>query len=481
MVDRIWLVCLLLAACGAQAQEPQGGLPNVVLILADDFGWGDARCYNPDSKIPTPHLDRLAREGMRFTDAHSPSAVCSPTRYGLLTGRYSWRSRLESGVLWGWSQLLIEPGRETIATLLRRAGYRTGCVGKWHLGLGAFDPTDPDKSTDFDAELDAGPHTVGFDDSFIFPGSLDMEPYLYVRDGEVVEPATEETRSGRRRWSGGEGYWRSGPIAPGFAHEDVLPRMTEEAVALIKSYAEAPDEPFFLYFPLTAPHTPWVPTEEFQGSSEAGWYGDFAAQCDASVGRVLAALDDAELTEETLVVFSSDNGAHWRTMDIESYAHAANGPWRGMKADIYEAGHRVPMIVRWPARVKAGSTCDALVGLLDWYATLAEVVGRERSADEAPDSVSFLAALDGRTSGLRTELVHHSFDGMFALRSGPWKLVEGRGSGGFTDPPYYLPLPGEPLGQLYDLSADPAETNNLFARKPERVIKLLKRLDSIRL
>jgi len=198
------------------------------------------------------------------------------------------------------------------------------------------------------------------------------------------------------------------------------------------------------------------------------------------VGRVLAALDEAELSDETLVVFSSDNGSHWRPIDVESYAHAANGPWRGMKADIHEGGHRVPMIVRWPARVKAGTTSDALIGLLDWYATLAEVVGHERSEGEAPDSIGFLGVLEGRASGARSELVLHSFDGMFSLRSGPWKLIEGRGSGGFTDPPYYLPLPGEPRGQLYDLSADPGETDNLYAREPERVIELLRRLDAIR-
>jgi arylsulfatase A-like enzyme len=375
---------------------------------------------------------------------------------------------------------LIEPGRETIASMLREAGYRTSCVGKWHLGLGSYDPSDPDERTDFSAPLDAGPHTVGFDVSFIFPGSLDMEPYLFVRNGEVVEAATKTTRGGRGRWSGGEGYWRAGPIAPGFTHEGALPRLTEEAVALIRGYGEEPEQPFFLYFPLTAPHTPWVPTEEFRGASEAGWYGDFVAQCDASVGRVLAALEDAGLEDETLVVFSSDNGSHWRPIDVESYAHAANGPWRGMKADIHEAGHRVPMIVRWPARVKAGTTSDALVGLLDWYSTLAEVVGHERSVGEAPDSVSLLAVLQGRSSTSRNELVNHSFDGMFALRSGSWKLIEGRGSGGFTDPANHRPLPGEPLGQLYDLSTDPGETENLYAREPERVIELSKRLDAIR-
>ncbi|MBL7009159.1 MAG: arylsulfatase [Planctomycetes bacterium] len=474
------LLPLLLTLCqdpGAERPAP----PNIVLILADDLGIGDPGCFNPRSRIPTPHLDRLAREGMRFTDAHSPSAVCSPTRYGLLTGRYAWRSRLKQGVLWGNDPMLIPDDQPTLASMLRDQGYATAVVGKWHLGLGRFDPERPGLQTDFSRPLASGPRSIGFEQVFVLPASLDIPPYLYVDGDRAREPADTLVRGSELRRMGGGGFWRSGPAEAGFQHDQSLPLFTERALSWIREHrARRPQQPFFLYFPLTAPHTPWVPTAEFQGRSRAGWYGDFVVQVDSVVGELMAALEQTGAVENTLVLFTSDNGSNWMIQDKLQYAHDANLGYRGQKADIHEGGHRVPMIARWPGRVAPGSVCDALIGLNDLYATLAELHGYALAAGEAPDSVSFLPALLSSGPGARGELVHHSFDGMFAIRDGGWKLIEGLGSGGFTGPTRVASVPGGPTGQLYDLDADPHERVNLWPDRPEVVERLTARLREIR-
>ena len=448
--------------------------PNLVLILADDLGWGDARCYNPDSQIPTPALDRLAAEGLRFTDAHSPSAVCTPTRYGLLTGRYPWRSRLKSGVLWGYSPPLIEPDRATLPSLLRSRGYRTACVGKWHLGLGwptpervdfgdRIEPAADVSVIQYDQPLTAGPGTVGFSDSFIIPASLDMVPYVYLENDRVVAPPTSQIEGSRHQRQGGNGFYRPGPIASGFTIEGVLPTLTAKAETFLRG--QSAGQPFFLYFPLTAPHDPWVPTSDFRGRSQAGDYGDFVSQVDATVGRVLAVLEEQGLAGNTIVMVTSDNGSHWPPSDLERWKHRANGPWRGMKSDVWEGGHRVPFWVRWPARVKPGTTSDTLICLTDVLATMAELAGVRLPAGAAEDSVSFARALRGGR-GPRKQLVLHSINGVFAVRDGPWKLIEARGSGGWS--------PGEvtePM-QLYRLDRDPAEQQNLAIENPTRVDRL---------
>jgi arylsulfatase A-like enzyme len=255
-------------------------LPNIVVILADDMGYGDLGSYNPASLIPTPNIDALAGEGMRFTDAHSPSAVCTPTRYGLLTGRYAWRTRLSSGVLLGHSPALIEEGRVTLASLLEARGYATAAVGKWHLGLGSGE------RTDYEQPLRPGPNSVGFDYFFGIPASLDMPPYVYVRNEALVEPPTDSIESSGFRRSGGNGFWSGGRIAPGFRHIDVIPRLTDEAVDFIQRQ-QGSERPFFLYLPFSAPHTPWLPTAEFAGRTGAGPYGDFAAQKDHVTPAIL--------------------------------------------------------------------------------------------------------------------------------------------------------------------------------------------------
>ncbi|HKB39402.1 MAG TPA: sulfatase-like hydrolase/transferase, partial [Gemmataceae bacterium] len=299
-------------AFAAEKKEPPR--PNIVFVLADDLGSGDLGCYNRASKIPTPNMDRIAAEGMRLTDVHTPSAVCTPTRYGLLTGRYCWRTPLKQGVLQGYDPLLIERGRLTVASLLKKHGYTTHAVGKWHLGFGEKNPVD------YARPLRPGPRSVGFDSFFGIPASLDMPPYLYVRNEAPVEAATRTIEASKSRREGGGGFWRAGPIAPSFTHEGVLPRLGDEAVTLLEKHAkDGRGKPFFLYLALTAPHTPWMPTAEFRGKSKAGFYGDFTVQVDATVGRVTEALRRLKLAENTLLIVTSDNGAHWTPEDIKKY------------------------------------------------------------------------------------------------------------------------------------------------------------------
>ena len=468
----------LLAALTFAAPSGSETPPNVVIILADDLGFGDPGFANPDSKIPTPALDALAAQSLRFNDAHTPSAVCTPTRYGLLTGRYCWRSELESGVLRGYSPALIEAGRPTIASMLGGLGFETMGVGKWHLGLGDR------PMTDYAEPLLPGPLSVGFDHYFGIPASLDMEPYVYVRDTGVEAPPTETTPDSLHRRQDGEGFWRGGPIAPGFRHIDVLPRIEREAVDFLEGRADS-DAPFFLYVPLSAPHTPWLPLDEYRGRSGAGYYGDFVAQVDATVGRILGGLERSGRAGETLLIFTSDNGAHWPESDIERFDHRANGPWRGQKADIHEGGHRVPFLVRWPGRVEPGTSSDQTICLTDVYATLAALVGVTLPDDVAEDSFDLSPLLQGDAPDepIRPATVHHSSQGMFAVRSGPWKLIEGLGSGGFTPPRTIDPAtlePGAPLGQLYHLLDDPDESDNLYNQHPEVVSRLQGVLDTLR-
>ncbi|QDV36768.1 sulfatase family protein [Tautonia plasticadhaerens] len=469
-----------IATQGPPPAESAAGVPNVLLILADDLGYGDPRCYNPDSRIPTPNIDRLAARGLRFTDAHSPSSVCTPTRYGLLTGRYCWRTRLDRGVLGGYSPALIEPDRLTVASLLRSRGYDTMGVGKWHLGLGD-EPT-----TDFAHPLRPGPLTAGFDSYFGIPASLDMPPYVFIRDDGLVAPPTGTIGDSAHRRQGDGGFWRGGAIAPGFRHVDVMPEIEREAVEFLEGRGDPPpDRPFFLFVACSAPHTPWLPTDPHLGRGGAGYYGDFTAQVDATIGRILDALDESGIADETIVILTSDNGAHWPEFDVERHDHRANGPWRGQKADIHEGGHRVPLIVRWPGTVAPGSVTEQTACLTDVMATLAAVVGFGLPNDAAEDSFDLSPLLRGESprEAIRPATVHHSVQGMFAIRVGDWKLIEGLGSGGFTAPRSIDPAsigPDAPTGQLYHLGEDPGEEENLWNERPEIVSRLTKQLAQLR-
>ncbi|HET7771808.1 MAG TPA: arylsulfatase [Chloroflexota bacterium] len=454
--------------------------PNIVLILADDLGYGDVSCQNPNDgdapKVPTPHFDRVAREGMRFSDAHSGSAVCTPTRYGLLTGRYAWRTRLQRGVLWGYDQPLIEGHRLTLPQLLKRHGYATAGVGKWHLGLGwqLTSGASSPEAVDYGAPLTHGPTHLGFDRYFGIPASLDMDPYVYLRDERVETLPTERIEASPR-----PAFYRGGPISPGFTMEGVMPRLTSEAVSFIQDRKARPDAPFFLYFPTTSPHTPHVPNAPFHGRSAAGLYGDFVVEWDDAVGQVLRALDDSGVAENTLVIVTSDNGADLRGGQPE-HGHDSNGFLTGQKADIWDGGHRIPFAARWPGLIPAGTLCDQTICLTDVLATCAELLDaplRPGTDIEGPDSVSLVPALTGgrldrEAPALRDFTVHHASDGMFAARRGPWKLVLGHGSGGFSRPQRVEPGPHDPPGRLYHMWDDPTEQTNLWTERPDVVEQL---------
>jgi arylsulfatase A-like enzyme len=411
----------------------------------------------------------------------------------LLTGRYAWRSRLKRSVLGGRSTALIEAERSTLPGFLNALGYATAGIGKWHLGLGADpDPNDGTPGeTDYGAALRPGPVSAGFEHYFGIPASLDMEPYLYIEDEGVVEAATGTIEDSAMRRYGGEGYWRAGAIAPGFDFLEVTPVLFDRAGGYLEHRAEADDDrPFFLYLPLPSPHTPWMPISEFEGASGAGVYGDFVAQVDAGVGRLLAVLDSLDLASNTLVLFTSDNGAHWLESDIEQTGHRANGSLRGQKADIHEGGHRVPFLARWPGRIPAGSVRGELAGLVDVFRTVTSILELELPDGVAEDSVDFGPVLRGEDTPVpRNSLIHHSSRGMFAIRShdmdGPepsrkWKLIEGLGSGGFTEPRQLVPEPGGAKGQLYELVTDPAEANDLYLDRPDIVDRLTAELEAIR-
>jgi arylsulfatase A-like enzyme len=427
--------------------------PNILLILADDLGWGDISCYHPESRIKTPNLDRLAASGVRFTDAHSPSSVCTPTRYGLLTGRYCWRTELKRGVLNGESPALIEPGRATIASMLKVSGYETGGFGKWHLGLGGA------PKTDYAQELRPAPADHGFDRFWGIPASLDMPPYVYVRDRRVEELPTSAIATSGAPPRGP--FWRGGPIAPSFRMDEVLPKIAANAVEFLK---EKRARPAFAYVALPAPHTPWVPTRDWMGKSNANLYGDFVAQVDAVAGELTGAA-----SRQTIVIVTSDNGAPWSAPDVEaSGGHRANAAWRGQKGDIHEAGHRVPFLARGLGR---RGVSNSLVSLLDVYATLADQVGHQLRTDEAGDSFVL---------GRRSSVVHHSQTGLFAWRNGPWKFIEEKGSGGFTKPPKIDPGPGELPYELYHLGNDPGETRDLAAQEPQQAARLRAELAAVK-
>ncbi|MCH8823630.1 MAG: arylsulfatase [Planctomycetes bacterium] len=473
------IAALLLSTTVADAvvAEPDDR-PNIIFILADDLGYGDPLCYNPDSKIPTPNLDRLAAQGMRFTDAHSGSAVCTPTRYGILTGRYAWRTRLKRGVLWGVSPHLIDPKRTTVASFLRSHGYYTACIGKWHLGMDwstldgkpLSDASNEDVTkVDYDKPVTNGPNSVGFDSFFGIPASLDMLPYCYLKDDQVVAAPTDIIAR-----STGLRMWRGGPIAPGFEHIQVMPTLMDKAIEFLDEQAALdPARPFFLYLPLTAPHTPVVPTEEFIGASKAGPYGDFVVQVDASIGLVLDALKRNHQANNTLIIVTSDNGSTMTRKSTAQYEHQANHIYRGRKSDAWEGGHRVPFIARWPGVIAEGSTCQQTIWLGDLLATCAAIIGEELATDAGEDSVSLLPLLQGQRSEHIADraVVHHGINGIFAIRLGPWKLILARGSGGWSLPEAKVPTDA-PDGQLYNLERDPTEMTNLYDQYPEMVQQL---------
>ena len=486
------LVALSLLAGAADAEDPgDSRKPNVVIVLADDLGYGDPQCYQAESKIPTPNIDRLASQGMRFTDAHTPASVCSPTRYAFLTGRYAWRTRLKNGVLGPYSAPLIEPDRLTLAKTLKARGYTTACIGKWHLGMQwatksldvklppLWDRDFDQSQIDLAGRITAGPLTAGFD-SYFGTAVPNFPPYCFIENDHVLGKIPDRPKPN-------DMYGNPGLMQEGWDLHRILPSLKGRAVQFIEEQAKT-DRPFFLYMPLTAPHTPIVPNESFLGRSRAGDYGDLVAEVDGIVGAVIDALERSGAADNTLLIFTSDNGSPARAGDphirgkdwaatgavTRMFGHNPNAPLRGMKADIFEGGHRVPLVVRWPGQVEAGSTNRQIVCLVDWMATVAAIVGHELPEDSAEDSYDLLPTLRDPSRAVRSDVVHHSGGGMFAIRRGDWKLIVGRGSGGWTS---VKAAKEDPPGQLYHLTDDPQEQDNLYNQRPEIVRQLTERLE----
>ncbi|MFN3151550.1 sulfatase family protein [Bremerella sp.] len=469
-------VLVLAAACQTLSAAEPTSKPNIVIILADDLGYGDIRANNVDSKIPTPRLDQLASQGMRFTDAHAPAGWCTPSRYGLLTGTYPFRSdRINK-----WRDMpVIEEDQLTLPEMLRSAGYKTAMVGKWHLGF--ENSTEPK----FNEPLRGGPMDRGFDYYFGIHTSLDFSPYYYIKGRQVVTEPTGHIEShgdNREHLTDIQGnFYRGGPIAPGFQLEGVLPRFREEAVGYLEEQARQNDQkPFFLYLALTAPHTPWLPLEEFQGKSQAGTYGDFVVQVDSLVGDVIDSLERLGMADDTLVIFTSDNGPVWYEKDTQHFGHASTGPYRGMKKDLWEGGHRMPFFVRWPGKVPAGSVSDQLFCFTDIMATTAAIVGQSIPAGAAPDSIDQQSVWHGRSSDPpRKELIIGDTPPI-AVRQDQWKFIPSAWGSGFTPKPSRDVLEGLPPVQLYDLQKDSAERENLHARHPDLVKRFQETLQSLK-
>jgi arylsulfatase A len=482
------LVAVVLLSSPALAAKP-----NVVVILADDLGYGDVQRFNAYGWIPTPNLDRLADGGMIFTDANTPSGVCSPTRYGLMTGRYAWRGKLKSGVLGGLSPRLIEPNRLTVAQMLKDNGYHTACFGKWHLGMDwelkpggvvtalGIEPREQVFNVLYDRPIKNGPNSVGFDHYFGISASLDMVPYTFIENDKVMVNPTEDRDFPLRLGNEKGGRCRKGPAAPGFEAEDVLPELTKKVVAHIGERAKQ-KQPFFIYMPLAAPHTPILPKKEWQGKSgfPNAPYMDFVMQTDAAVGEVMAALKKHGVEDDTLVIFTSDNGCSPQAdfPTLLKIGHNPNHVFRGHKADVYEGGHRVPFIVRYPGVVKPKTESKALVCLTDIMATCAEVVGAKLPDDAAEDSFSFAHAWTGaKPAAKRTGLVVQSVNGSFAVREGNWKLCLCPGSGGWSSPKPGKEEANLPAVQLFDLDKDIGEKTNLQDKHADVVDRLTKQLE----
>ena len=476
MKKRLFSTIIGSAALMLHTVNAENSKPNIIFILADDMGIGDVSFLNPDAKLSTPNIDSIGENGMAFTDAHTSSAVCTPTRYGLMTGRYNWRSELKFGVLQGYSRALIAPGRDTVATLLKRNGYNTAMFGKWHLGLnwqlkdGSIvkdlkPPKSIESEVDFSKPFTGGPCDHGFDSWYGINASLDFPPYVMIENDH-----TEQIPTVKRKFQGGKGalqiMMRGGLQAADFKADQVLSKLTQRAVKYISEYKS--EKPFFIYMPFNAPHTPVVPRKKFLASSQCGIYGDFIQELDWSVGEVLKTLKEKGVLDNTLIIFTADNGSSKMSfpLDLEAkYNHHPSFIYKGRKASLSEGGHRVPFLVQWPKKVAPGSRCDKLSNLNDFYATCADIVKSDIAPNAGEDSYSFLPVLEGNEDGyLRTNAIHHDFGGGFAFRDGKWKIILSK---------YNKRI------QLFNLETDIGETHDLSNEFPEVVEKLRNKLTKI--
>lgn len=458
-------------AFSAQAMEK----PNVLILYADDLGYGDLGCYNKNSKIPTPHLDQLAADGMRFNDGHSSSGICTPSRYALLTGRHHWRKF--HGIVGAFGQPAFDEGRLTMASMLKDKGYATACIGKWHLGWDWKAAGGKDK-IDWTQPIPGGPLARGFD--YYFGDTvINFPPYCWIENDKVTDIPTEKMDT--KKWKKiKEGNWecRPGPMAPNWDPYENIPTTTKKGVEYIKQQAKT-EEPFFLYFAYPSPHAPIIPNDEFDGKSQAGPYGDFVYETDDSIGQLLKALEESGQADNTLVIFSADNGPeHYAYPREEKYDHWSSFPLRGLKRDIYEGGHRVPFIIKWPGKVPAGVSSDALISQIDMMSTVANIVGYALPKDQAEDSHNQLDLITGKSStGTRQTHIHNTYDKKYAIRDGDWLLVD-------TDSGYAKRFSkdwekkngydvDEKKGpKLYNMKKDLSQKNNLIAQHPEKAESL---------
>lgn len=453
------------------------GRPNVVIILADDLGIGDVSAYNESSAWETPNIDKLAARGMSFSDAHTGAALCTPTRYGILTGRYSWRTSLKSAGYNGYSTPLIEDERITIAELFKGQGYQTAIVGKWHVGWnwklkGSEIETFDDRTVpiiDFSQPIKNGPESQGFIYSYGTLASLSSPPFVWVENSRATMIPNDISVNYDEK-----AFWRKGPKAEDFNHVEVLGDITDRSIEYIGQQS-GNEDPFFLYVAMTAPHAPIIPKSEWIGKSNVSAYGDFVLQVDYEVGRIVKAITHNERLENTLIFFTSDNGqsprADFDDDELPLAGHNGSYIYRGKKFDIFEGGHRVPFIASWPGKIEQGSNSDEIICTTDFMATAAELLVTDLSDNTAEDSYSFLPVLMGKKyeKPIREATVHHSADGRFAIRQGDWKLILWAGSGGWAFPATKEDMDGLPKFQLYNLDQDPGETTNLVLKHPKRV------------
>ena len=490
MTLRITCIYLLVIASNLIHAASPAAKPNIVILYADDMGYGDLGVQNPGSRIPTPHLDRLASQGTRFTDAHSSSGVCTPSRYAMLHGRYHWRKF--HGIVNSFDQPILDDERTTLPELLKLKGYKTACIGKWHLGWDwksiQRSGAEADKQKgfapdafDWSKPIAGGPLSHGFD--YYFGDDVpNFPPYAWFENDRVITAPTVSMSTPKKT---AEGAWecRPGPSVQDWDFWAVMPTLTDKAVNWIGQQKQ--DEPFFLYFPFTSPHAPIIPTPEFLGKSTANGFGDFVAQTDDTVGRVLQALKDHGFADNTLVVFSADNGPeHYAYARLKDFDHRSSGPLRGVKRDIWEGGHRVPTIMRWPKMVPAGKINDGLISQIDLYATIASVVGADIPAGSAEDSYDQLAMITGEGPSARDTLVHNTNANGYALRHGDWVLIAAKTGAVSKVPEWFDEANGYPqnehAGELYNLRHDLAQKNNLYSQEPDKVKQLTEKLKQVR-
>jgi arylsulfatase A len=489
-------VATLLLAPLAGLKAAGAPKPNIVILYADDMGYGDLGANNPASKIPTPNLDRLAAQGMRFTDAHSSSGVCTPSRYALLTGRFHWRKF--HGIVNSFEPPVLDAAELTLPEMLKQHGYRTACVGKWHLGWNWSDIQKPGvkqqadvkkrnngfapDAFDWSKPISGGPLSHGFD--YYFGDDVpNFPPYAWFENDRVITTPSEPLNITPRTK---EGAWeaRPGPMTPGWDFYAVVPRITDKAVEWIGKQ-RGQSAPFFLYAPFNSPHAPIVPTDAFTGKSQAGGFGDFMTQTDSEVGRILRALEENGFAENTLVIFTADNGAEYYAYErIRKFRHRSSGPLRGVKRDLHEGGHRVPFLVKWPGVVQPGSVSDALISQVDIFATLAGIVGHELPAGVAEDSHDLLPVWKRNAPSPRRSIVHNTMAKAYAVRHDHWLLIANK-TGAHTNVPAWFDeengyAKNEHPGELYDLRADLAQKHNLYAAEPAKVKELAALLESIR-